>query len=180
MALIVEDGSGTNPLAESYISVADATTYHTNRGNTAWTALASDTVREQCLRKATDYMIQVYRENWKGYRVSDTQALDFPRNDMQRDDIGNAMFSYSPYGYYYPNDNVPTEVKNACAELALKAASGDLSPDLTQGVKKEKIDVIEVEYDTCSPQYTRYRAIDNMLSPYLSGNGGTNRRVIRT
>jgi hypothetical protein len=35
MALIVEDGTGLAN-AESYVSVADATTYHANIGNTAW------------------------------------------------------------------------------------------------------------------------------------------------
>ena len=35
MALEVEDGTGKST-AESYISVADATTYHTARGNSTW------------------------------------------------------------------------------------------------------------------------------------------------
>ena len=44
MALIVEDGTGLAN-AESYVSVADATTYHTNYGNTAWTAIIRSTAR---------------------------------------------------------------------------------------------------------------------------------------
>ena len=35
MSLVTEDGTGL-PTAESYISVADATTYHTARGNAVW------------------------------------------------------------------------------------------------------------------------------------------------
>ena len=73
MALIVEDGSIVTG-AESYISVADASTYHSNRGNTAWASLSTDAIREQCLRKATDFMRQAYRSRWQGYRVNEDQA----------------------------------------------------------------------------------------------------------
>jgi hypothetical protein len=169
MALIVENGTGLAN-AESYISVVDATTYHANRGNAAWAALDSDTVREQALRKATDYMEQVYRLQWKGSRVTNTQALSWPRYDVEREDGSG----------WYASDAVPNEVKNACAELALKASADDLSPDLGQGIIREKIDVIEVEYDKNSPQYTQYRAVNNMLAPLLNGLSGAFRKVIRT
>jgi hypothetical protein len=158
MALEVEDGTG-KATAESFISVTDASTYHTARGNAAWAALASDTVREQCLRKATDYMEQVYRSRWQGCRVGETQALSWPRYDIEVE------------GYAIDSDEVPTEVKYACAELALKAATADLSPDLTQGVTREKVGQIEVEYDKSSPQRVRYAAIDAMLAPYLKSGG---------
>ena len=52
MSLVVEDGTGKAD-AESYISVADADTYHSNRGNTDWAALTT-TEKEQLLRGATD------------------------------------------------------------------------------------------------------------------------------
>ena len=68
MAIVVEDGTGKST-AESYISVADASTYHTARGNTAWAALTTDALREAALRKATDFMRQVYRSRWQGYKV---------------------------------------------------------------------------------------------------------------
>ena len=41
MTLTVENGSGLAG-ADSYVSQADATTYHDGRGNTAWTDLSSD------------------------------------------------------------------------------------------------------------------------------------------
>ena len=168
MALEVEDGTG-KATAESFISVTDASTYHTARGNAAWAALASDTVREQCLRKATDYMEQVYRSRWQGCRVSETQALSWPRYNVEVE------------GYAIDSDIVPTEIKNACAELALRASAADLNPDLTQGVAREKVGQIEVEYDKASPQFTRYRAIDALLSPYLkAGGGGCSMGVIRS
>lgn len=51
MSLVTEDGTAKAD-AESYCTVAFATTYHSDRGNAAWAALASDTVREQLLRPA--------------------------------------------------------------------------------------------------------------------------------
>ena len=181
MSLIVEDGTGKSD-AESYINVADADTYHTNRGNTDWIELTT-TKKEQLLRKATDYLVQVYRMRWKGVRVSATQALDFPRNFMEREDYeASTINGYQMLGgfYYYPSDDVPVEVANSCAELALKGNSEILSPDLTRATIREKVDVIEVEYDKSQPQYTKYRAIDNALAPYLAtGSSGSFRKVLR-
>jgi hypothetical protein len=159
MALIVEDGSGKSD-SESYISVADASSYHTARGNTAWAALATDALREAALRRATDYMRQAYRSRWQGYKVNEDQALDWPRYDVEVE------------GYAIDSDIVPTEIKNACAELALRASAADLNPDLTQGVLSEQVGSIQVTYDKASPQFTRYRAIDAILSPYLKAGGG--------
>ena len=168
MTLIVEDGSGKSD-SESYISVADASSYHTARGNTAWAALATDALREAALRRATDYMRQAYRSRGQGYKVNEDQALDWPRYDVEVE------------GYAIDSDIVPTEVKNACAELALRASAADLNPDLTQGVAREKVGQIEVEYDKASPQFTRYRAIDAIISPYLkAGGGGCSMGLIRS
>ena len=64
-------------------------------------------------------------------------------------------------------------VKNACAELALKANTEALMADLSQATVKEKVDVIEVEYDKYSPQYKRYIQIDNSLSIYFKSRDGS-------
>ena len=168
MSLIVEDGSIVSG-AESYISVEDASAYHAARGNAAWAALTTDALREAALRRATDYMRQAYRSRWQGYKVNEDQALDWPRYDVEVE------------GYAVDSDIVPTEVKNACAELALRASAADLNPDLTQGVLSEQVGSIQVTYDKASPQFTRYRAIDALLSPYLkAGGGGCSMGVIRS
>ncbi len=168
MSLICEDGSGKSD-SESYISVADASNYHTVRGNTAWAALTTDALREAALRRATDYMRQAYRSRWQGYKVNEDQALDWPRYNVVVE------------GYAIDSDIVPTEIKNACAELALRASAADLNPDLTQGVLSEQVGSIQVTYDKASPQFTRYRAIDAILSPYLkAGGGGCSMGVIRS
>ena len=130
---------------------------------------AVDTLREQWLRKATEYMTAVYRARWQGVRYTETQALDWPRAGVVRD------------SWQVDTDEIPVEVQRACAELALRASAAELNPDLTQGVAREKVGQIEVEYDKASPQFTRYRAIDALLSPYLkAGGGGCSMGLIRS
>lgn len=181
MALTVETGTGASD-SESYSSVADADTYHDKRGNTNWLTLTT-AEKEEALRRATDYMVQAYRLRWDGTRTSSTQALDWPRAFVIRKDFEyGGLNGYTVIGgnYYYPSDTVPFEVKNACIELAFKAASGELAADLEQGVVREKVDVLEVEYDKHSPQQKRYRAIDMLLAPFLKVNGSmTNKVVVR-
>ena len=165
MTLIVETGAGLAN-ADSYISLADAATYHANMGNGAWPALASDDLREQALRRATSYMSQAYRGRWKGMRTSITQALDWPRYDVQLDDV-----SFGCWPAWLPWNVVPTEVRNACAELALRAAAGDLSPDLERTIQQETVGPITTIYSEGAPESPRFRAVDRMLAPYLSGFG---------
>lgn len=165
MTLVVEDGTGLST-AEAYISVADASTYHANRGNAAWAALASDTVREQALRKAADYMVQVYRSSWGGNRVNSTQALDWPRaNVVMRDGPGIVR-------EYYPSDAVPAAVARACAELALRASAATLIPDEGQAVKRKEVGPVKIEYQDYSRATKTYRAIDNLIEPLLANGGG--------
>lgn len=166
MAIIVETGTGAAD-SESFASVAYCDTYHAGRGNAAWALLASD-VREQALRKATDYMQQVYRERWAGIRVKTTQALDWPRYDVPRKDVGD----------YYSSVLVPEEVKRACAELALKASAAELAPDLGRPTINESVGPISVSYAAGARESVKYRAIDNLLAPLLC-NSGMNLKVVR-
>lgn len=165
MTLVVEDGTGLAN-AESYASVAEFKTYHANIGNDV--ALITDTTIEQLLRRATQYMVAVYRQRWQGRRTLSTQALDFPRYDVVVD------------GYSVLSNIVPLEVKNACCELALKANDGALMVDVGQTVIREKVDVIEVEYDKFSPVQTRYSQIDNLLYPFLSSANSFEAKTVRT
>jgi len=171
MALVVESGAGLAG-AESYCSVAFATAYHEARGNTAWAALASDTVREQQLRKATDYMA-VYRDRWAGYRATTAQALDWPRYDVPVKDA-----AYGAVMAYYDSDTVPAAVARACAELALRAIDGDLNEDLDAPVIEETVGPITTRYAQGTRQTKRYPAIDALLMPFFAG-GENSLKVVR-
>lgn len=166
MSLNVETGTGAAN-SESYCSVANADTYHSNRGCAPWATLTTGQ-KEEALRRATDYIEQVYGQSFQGFRVNSTQALSFPRYDVMLN------------GYYVLSNTIPTILVNATADLAYKAAQGNLSPDITQAVKREKVDVLEVEYMDNSSPVTRIRAIDNILSPLLKNlPSGAMRSLIR-
>ncbi len=168
MALIVETGAIVTG-AESYCTVAFADEYHAKRGNAAWDALDDTDAKEPALRKATDYMLAMFKGRWQGTIVDEDQALDWPRYGVIVD------------GYDVAYDSVPLAVQKACAELAYRASTADLSPDLSQGVLSESVGPISVTYDKSSPQRTRYRAIDAILSPYLkAGGGGCSMGLIRS
>lgn len=173
--LNVEDGTGLSN-ADSYASLAEANLYHANHGNVDWSDIDA-TTKEQLLRKATDYMVAQYRLQYAGYRRYSTQSLDWPRLYVPLID----SLSANVFPQYVDFDIVPTTVKNACAELALKACTAILMQDLTQGVIREKVDVIEVEYDKFSPQQTRYEQIDAMLSVFFKQQGNDmSRSLVRT
>ena len=155
MALVVEDGSGL-PDAESYASVDDADTYFSLRGNAHWATLSTD-AKEQALRRATDDMLQQYSGRWKGERISASQALDWPRDGVVID------------GYELPVDEIPTAIVRACAELALRALSGSLTPDAGPEVKSKTIGPIEIVYQDGAQSAKRYTAVENLLRPYVRG-----------
>lgn len=174
MSLIVEDGSVV-PNAQSYVSTDDADAYHAARGVTTWSSLTT-AQKEQALVRATDFMLGRYRGRWKGAKCKYAQSLDWPRVGVTPDDAQNPFSTQVGYGYGYkyviPYTEVPKEVKNACCELALRAAAGPLLADMEPRVSSETIGPITVKYDLNSPQYIRYAQVDAILSPLLS-NGGT-------
>lgn len=167
MSLIVEDGTGKSD-ADSYISVDYADTYHAKYGNTSWASLTTEN-KAVYLRRATDYMVGKYRLRWKGQRTLLTQALDWPRFGVIVEDA-----KYYTYGSFQIDQNtVPNEIKNACAELALRASIGALFKDQGQKVLSKSVGPISVTYDKDSPAQKRYTQVDAMLGPFLSGSGMT-------
>lgn len=159
MSLIVEDGTGMET-AESYASVAQADARLAALGMTNW-ATITPTEKEQALRRATVAMVQFFGGRWKGTRLYRAQALDWPRYGAEVD------------GHVIPSTEVPVDVRNACIDLAIKAAAGDLNPDIGSAVKREKVGPLETEYADYSPQSTRYRALEQALSSYLRGSGAS-------
>lgn len=158
MTLIVEDGTGRDD-AESLASVAQADAHHAARGNAPWAQLQV-IEKEQALRRATDYIGQMYAAKWKGTRVRAGQALDWPRADVRLPGAG-----------FVPSDAIPRQITQATAELALRAAAGELAPDLGRTVAEKTIGPIKTVYASGAPAYVQYRSIDLLLQPLLGGGG---------
>ncbi len=105
MALTIDTTVG-GAAANSYVSVAQADTYFEARLNTsAWTG---DEDKKKALRMAAK---RLQDENWRGCRVDDTQALAWPRYEVENPD--------SPSGDYFADDEIPQRVIDAQCELAI-------------------------------------------------------------
>ena len=154
MALIIELGSIIAG-ADSYVAVTDCDTYHLNRGNAAWTG--TDAVKEAALRKAVAYLDGHYRNRLKGVMVDPiNQLLAWPRYDVVID------------GVMLASDTIPQRLKDAQCELALIALTADLAPNVSAGIKREKVDVMETEYFAGAPAGTTvYTSVNNLLADYL-------------
>lgn len=115
MALIVQDNTGSVAGANAYITVAEFNAYHDDRGGDYSGAAADDEAIEAAIVRATDYLDQRFTFVGKKRRGRD-QTTEWPRSDARDRD------------QHYVND-IPPEVKEACAEYALRALAAELNPD---------------------------------------------------
>lgn len=157
MALIVEDGTGLGT-ASSYLSVANADTYHSTHGSTGW-ASATTGDKENALRRATQYLDARY--TWLGVQTyPSVQALQWPRTNL-------------PAESYYIGLWPTVRLQQACAELALRSLTTDLYTDQPDAqVKSKKVGPIEIVYERGqNGGQVRYSVVDDLLKPLLSGGG---------
>lgn len=164
MSLVTEDGTGKSN-ADAYVTLAECDAYHVNLGNSDWDIDAEDaanvTKRENAIKKATAFIDTRYGGRFKGVRSTAEQALLFPRYGISDND-----------GYVL--ENVPTAVKRATCEAALKLFLGtDLMPDLDRGGKiiSERVGPISTTYSSGAPAGTKYEMIENLLRGCLNGGG---------
>ena len=162
----------------NYGTVAEADAYHTARGNTHWNG--SDAHKLAALVRASAYIDGHYRTrpNNCGLMLSRfggrkaggrAQVLEWPRVDCVDTD-----------GEPVESDAVPIEVEHATYEAALRelVTPGSLTPDFVASTlaKREKVDVIEVEYAVAEakpgqlpPTSPTLPIVDGLLAPLLTG-----------
>jgi hypothetical protein len=125
-------------MADHYGTLAEANEYHTERGNATWAG--NDMVKTSALVRATTWLDARFGPRFPGVRTDGReQPLQWPRVDaMDRE------------GYGIPADEVPTEIKRATFEAALRelVSPGSLAPDYIAAnrVKREKVGPLETEY----------------------------------
>jgi len=112
MALTVEDGTGLAG-ADSYVSLSDADQYALDHGNPSTWSLLTESQKEEKLRLAAQGLDLEYFGRWLGTRKETTQALEWPRSEVEDED-GNAV----------DDDSVPSRIQDAQVELALEFATG--------------------------------------------------------
>jgi len=117
LTLVKEDGTGLAS-ANSYASVADGDAYFEGHlYATAWTAATSGT-KAAALVMATRLVDTQFQFN--GYRVSEDQALQWPRErcpDPDRNAVTSSLQS-PVLSSFVPSDEVPKGVMEAVCEMA--------------------------------------------------------------
>ena len=145
-----------------YGTVEGADTYHEARANAAWTG--SNDAKAAALLRASDWIDGAYGPRFVGTPVGDAE---WPRSG-----------AVDSRGVTLPDDEVPTRVENATYEAALRelTSPGSLAPDFVAAaaVKREKVDVVEVEYSgafTAADARPVVGVVEHWLAPLLAGRG---------
>jgi len=125
-------GSASN----SYLTLSQANDYFANRlYSTDWTG-ATDPNKEAALIMATQLLDA--NTDFTGAIASDTQALSWPRSGM-----------VTRNGVAIPEDELPADLKNATAELALSLLKTDRTAESdveAQGITKIKAGPVELNF----------------------------------
>lgn len=129
---IVATAAGTN--SNSYCTIDEANDYiETRLHKSTWTE--SGTVEK---RAALVWATRLLDEkvDWVGLKYSSSQSLRWPRSGVFDQD-----------GLSVDQDTIPTFLKNATAEFALKLLAEDWTEEMSRGLagfKEIKIDVLEM------------------------------------
>lgn len=130
MAFVVQNDDGTTSGANSYASVAEWTTYFTDRNNT--TALAyTDAEVQGALIYATSWLDN--NISWYSTIKTATQTTDWPRIDFF-DSEGRLI------------TGIPQVLKDATCELALQHLSEALNSTESEGIVSESYGDASITY----------------------------------
>lgn len=149
-----------SPTANSLASIAFADQYWSNNGAPDdWFVLA-DLVKQDCLRRGTQYLMLKYAQRWLGRRVTIPQALDWPRYG-----------TYDRDGFAVGSNIVPVEIQSAVSYMARIAhATSNLladQPTPYSGIKSESVSVgpirTETQYMGSKSIIPRYPTIEQMI-----------------
>jgi hypothetical protein len=136
MALVIEDGTGADPTANSYATVDEIKAYLTARGRTP----PDDGTIEGLAVRAMDY-IEAQEDRFAGERTSPLQPLSWPRADVIL------------YGADLEDNFIPVQLKNAQAQLCFDADDVELMPTLAGSSGAAGGAIIE---ETVGPLTTKY------------------------
>jgi hypothetical protein len=174
-----------DPAADSYFSLADASTYFTNRGIAAWTG--STSVLENAARRGTTYLENAYRTRWVGIASTQAQSLSWPRSDGYRTLL--RAFTYpllSVEGFQIQMDSVPVQVATAAMEAALLSLTGTvLEPALVRGgaIKSLKDTVKPISEETVWQDWAsavdRYTIIEGILRGLVNSTPGASSGTVQ-
>lgn len=158
VTLIVEDGSGISD-SNSYCDLDFALEYCVNHGYTSWIDMTEDE-QKVYLIKGTSFVDNFYE--WKGYKRTSVQSLEFPRNGLIDNNKTEIL-------------GIPNNLKKAVIEAAFINLSSEVdnlfvSRDENGAIKRQKVDELEVEYfgeseatETEAEYKTTYQVLNKLL-----------------
>ncbi|QSM00600.1 virion protein [Oceanospirillum phage vB_OliS_GJ44] len=156
--IVVETGSGDNPTAKTYASVAELQSYAADRG---LTIVAADP--SVLLIQAMDY---IESQAFIGYKASEVQPLQWPRVDAYID------------GFTVGSDVIPADLKLAQIATALSIDSGvDPLSVLGRAVKSESLGPMSTEYMDNADTDVTIRTISSRLRKLIVQSGGEMRAL---
>lgn len=166
MPLIIEDGSIVAG-ANSYVTGVEYLDWSDARfGNDRSSRPAQSSDADMLVLRAMDYFETL---QFIGSKVSSAQSLQWPRTGAVID------------GFTVPSDEIPNEVKISIFELAYSQEQGiGLMNVEERKTKKEKADVVEVEYFESSSGQDYNVAVSVTLQKLLANQlGASNFAVCR-
>jgi hypothetical protein len=136
-----------------YNTTTELTDYATARGITLTGDLSV------LLQLANDF---IERQVYKGRRTDPEQVTSFPRTGLV---IDGAPLNVAI---------IPREIKAAeCESAIILDTGGDLMPSLEAQVKREKVDVLEVEYQDGARSQAYHQKVMSLLNPFLAATGNS-------
>ena len=173
MAFVVEDGTGLST-ATSFVSVAEADTYFSDRASTAWAAL-DDTAKQAALVTASEYVSTAFE--YIGNKVQTAQALAWPRVHID------------PNGLFLtPIITVPVAVKVATYRIAFEIAVNGVnmfaSVSASDLISRVKAGSVEVAFSDSAMHIANdgrpsFPWMRELLKGYSRGGSGMSTRLMR-
>jgi hypothetical protein len=131
--------------ANSYATLAEFATWAGERHPATAHEDAVDDERTRALISAAR---RLDVERYKGVRVNETQALQWPRYGVEKPDLAYSVLSGAVFteSTWYATDEIPGRIKRAQMELAYQILAGNASPDDTglEGFRNVKVGTLDI------------------------------------
>ena len=158
MSLIIETGTGKAD-AQSYITIIEFNAYAAARGITISGDVSSMLLQGMTYLQTLDYI---------GLKNTKEQALQWPRLNAYID------------SFVITTTEIPQLLKDLQAEVTIAIDAGnDPLATVERAVKKEKIDVIEIEYQDNAAPFAYNLRIKSLERKLVTSSGGSGFTVMR-
>jgi len=167
MALVLVATAGSSS-ANTYITLAEAESYFEARLHSSTWDDSANITKNEALVWATRLLDNYF--NWVGLKVTSDQALQWPRQSVI-DERGDLLDSTT----------IPNFLKNATAEFSMWLIASDRTADpSSKGVKRIKVDTIDITLDKIDRSKVIPDIVYQMVSFYASKKGKKTSKLIRT